>query len=202
MSYMSASTGRIQRDAELFTDIRLTFCKASDEKMKINFVPFIYQEYKTIRQNRMMIFDIYKGVIAEPDPINPSKVNQKYVYVDKQGFNCFSICRTSEILEERISDGSLLRIRQQAKYQLQTLYTEKLGRIHCQEFLITHDNAGADQQMVGQKQILFSKKLIQDVDWQFLQKTQSVPFYDAEGRVKGCQLVLQKGYDEFSHVNL
>ena len=49
MSYMSASTGRIQRDAELFTDIRLTFCKASDEKMKINFVPFIYQEYKTIR---------------------------------------------------------------------------------------------------------------------------------------------------------
>ena len=60
----------------------------------------------------MMVFDIYKGTIAEPDPINPSKVNQKYVYVDKQGFNCFSICRTSDILEEKIDGGSnLLRIR-------------------------------------------------------------------------------------------
>lgn len=64
---MSASTGMIERDMQEFVDIRLTFCKASDEKMNINFVPFIYQEFKTIKRNRMMIFDIYRGKIDDPN---------------------------------------------------------------------------------------------------------------------------------------
>ena len=60
-------------------------------------MPFIYQGFQSIENNKILIFDIYKFKVEYDESINPSKVSQKYIYQDTTGFNCFSICRTSEL---------------------------------------------------------------------------------------------------------
>jgi len=84
----------------MYQEISITFFKPSAvDKIRtyLKFMPFVYQGFQSIENNKMLIFDIYKFNVEFSQSINPSKVSQKYIYQDTSGFNCFSICRTSEV---------------------------------------------------------------------------------------------------------
>ena len=143
-----------------YREIKLFFCKEVDQKVFINFIPFIYQERYSMLTNKLIVYDIYTQQIDGSESINPSQSNKKYLHMDKFGFNNFSISRTTDINEEQDenakSNGKLLKVKQQAKYQIFTLYTEKLGRYSCQEYIISHSVNGTENITIGQKQLLFS----------------------------------------------
>jgi hypothetical protein len=68
-------------------------------RRNINFIPFIYQD-KTLDNNKFLIFDIFENSLSTPVYINPTSKSQKYIYEDDEGYNCFSLCRTSDVNEE------------------------------------------------------------------------------------------------------
>ena len=70
------------------------------------------------------------------------------------------------------------------------MYTEKLGRIKVDEILISHTSKSIYVQTIGMKNILLSKNLIQLYDWINIKDSYSVPFTDATGSIKGCELIL------------
>ena len=79
-----------------------------------------------------------------------------------------------------------------AKYSLFTFFSEKLGRIQVQDFLVHGKDKDINIQLIGQKQILLSNQFIQTCDFELLMnESQAIPFYD-ENIVKGCQLILSK----------
>jgi len=107
----------------------------------VNFIPFIYQD-KTLENNNFLIYDILENSISKSSCVNPPRKSMKYIYEDEQGYNCFSLCRTSDINEEeskvrRKKYGDYKK--QTAKYQLFLLFSEKVGIIQTNEYLITHD---------------------------------------------------------------
>lgn len=42
-----------------YREIKLFFCKEVDQKVFINFVPFIYQERNSVLTNKLIVYDIY-----------------------------------------------------------------------------------------------------------------------------------------------
>ena len=113
----------------------------SDEKSLINFIPFIYQHSHDSETNRLMIFDTYRNTIVCNQSVNPSPENVKYLYEDEQGYNTFYLSRTSDIFESEERKNWEEGIgpnfkRQMAKYQVFSLYTEKVGRFDCKEILV------------------------------------------------------------------
>lgn len=72
------------------------------------------------------------------------------------------ISRTSEVedFEYNPNGGKNHEDIQRARYQIFTLYSEKVGRIQGEEFLVQKDEHGARAHTIGQKQILLSNKII------------------------------------------
>lgn len=62
-----------------------------------------------------MVLDIYKLQLSKGLSINPSTSNIKYLYVDKTGYNTFSISRTTDVYEEMDDEAkgtsSLLKVK-------------------------------------------------------------------------------------------
>lgn len=129
-----------------------------DIRRNVNFIPFVYQD-KSIDNNNFLIYDILENRLSSPACINPARRSLKYIYEDEQGYNCFSLCRTSDVNEEesKVRPKRSGIKRQTAKYQLFMLFSEKVGIIEGQEFLITHDKEMRLQQ-IGKKEIILSKK--------------------------------------------
>ena len=98
MSYDSARAGYYD---DHFTDIKLTFIQVKDMRRNVNFIPFIYQD-KSVNNNNFLIYDIIQSDVKCCVSVNPPKKSLKYIYEDEQGFNVFSLCRTSDINEEEI----------------------------------------------------------------------------------------------------
>jgi hypothetical protein len=69
--------------------------------------------------------------MSDPICINPSEESLDQLFVDDQGFNCFSICKTSEVDVENKSDDSYFKKTplQRARYQVFVLFAEKVGII-------------------------------------------------------------------------
>ena len=63
-------------DPYQYIDMKLTICKAADDKCKINFLPMIYQEKQQTLSNVIMVFDITKNKIVERLSIAPSPENE------------------------------------------------------------------------------------------------------------------------------
>ena len=78
---------------------------------------------------------------------NPNIKSQQYLYEDEQQFNVFSLCRTSDLYEDKIknSKGIDYDVRQRIKYQIFTYYTEKLGYFEIYDILITYHLSGMIQ---------------------------------------------------------
>jgi len=80
-----------------FIEIKLTFPNLTDDRVNINFIPMIYQHINNIDCNRLLIYDVIQEEFATPIHINPTFLNQKLMYTDESGYNCYSICRTSDV---------------------------------------------------------------------------------------------------------
>lgn len=66
------------------------------------------------------------------EQIGPQPSHQKYMCIDKLGFNQYQLCRSSDIEEKNLNqkpDSPKLQI---AKFTLATYYNERLGRIRFQ----------------------------------------------------------------------
>lgn len=125
--------------------------------------------------------------------------------MDDQGFNCFKIMRSAEMIDHtdkvkrnfNITGKGKNQALQEQKFQVFTLYIETLGRIQIQEFLIkqmTNTNAQGSNyqfQLVGQKQIFLSNKCIKNTNWNYLKQSTIIPFLDDELVQQGCQCILQ-----------
>ena len=114
-----------------YTEVKLTFIQVKDIRRNVNFIPFIYQD-RTLENNNFLIYDISENQMSKPVCVNPPKKSMKYIYEDEQGFNCFSLCRTSDINEQESKGRKKKHAdqkRQTAKYQLFLLFSEKVGII-------------------------------------------------------------------------
>lgn len=174
-----------------YKEMYLTFTKVlPDAHFKMDYVPFIYQERANNNFNKLIVFDIYNNSLGEYISINQTPKNENYIYEDEDGYNVFMLCRTSEpqMLSGKAYTNPIDI--QSARFQVFVLYTEKIGRIQAEEFLISHKKTGVVTQVIGQKQLLFSKKIIQECDWTNIRKSQALPFYDNMGQIKGCQMIL------------
>jgi|TARA_B110000285_G_scaffold200246_1_gene234007 hypothetical protein len=73
----------------------------------------------------------------------------QYLYENDSGWNKLQLCRTSDVYERNAfewysSRGGLPRDMklQKAKFQVFTLYNEKLGAITAQEYLVSYELKG------------------------------------------------------------
>ena len=126
----------------------------------------------------LLIYDIVNDKISNCISVSPSIKSQPYLYSNRD-FNCFTMCRISDVFEEG-------RKIQRAKYQLFTIFQEKLGMLSGTEYLITYTPEKTHIQTIGYKLAMLSKKVIQKYDWLFIKNSSVVPFYDGCGSVKGC----------------
>ena len=143
-----------------------------------------------MENNKFIIYDIAKNSFEAIEPINPSQQKRPYLYEDDDQFNVFVICRTSELFTDK---NEKREVRQRAKYQIYSFYEEKLGIFSVNEIIISHTNSSIYVQMIGLKNILLSKKIIQNFDWLDIKNTYSLPYVDmterdgkVDGRIKGC----------------
>jgi hypothetical protein len=96
---------------------------------------FIFQEQNNDESNFLLIYDIEKNDITRKIPINPRKGNMKYLHVDDYGYNSYKICRTAEITTEKDPNKSMFATRerfiQRSKFQVFSIFSQRLGRILC-----------------------------------------------------------------------
>jgi len=106
----------------------------------MNFLPFVYQEKNNSNVNKLIVYDICNNEPTEFLAMSPPDEQKEYLYENENGYNKFMICRSSEVYEQLIGKGLISKqTMSKAKFQVFTLYSEKIGRLHCEEFIITHD---------------------------------------------------------------
>ena len=59
---------------------------------------------RNIDANCLVVYDIEKNDFIKKFNINPNKKNQKYIFIDDQGFCTFNLCRSRDVLFERVSN--------------------------------------------------------------------------------------------------
>lgn len=83
------------------------------------------------------------------------------------------------------------------------LFSEKIGRLHCEEFIISHDNNSTTVETFGLKEILFSNKIISKIEWDVIRRSEVFPYLDKVNSCKGCKLRLQLGpNDDGAWINM
>lgn len=119
----------------------------------MDFFVFIYQERSDYENNKLMVFNVRDFDQPEHYSINPSPNSIDYIFEDEEGYNTFLMTRTSEIenFKWNISGSKSVSDIQRARYQIFTLYSEKVGRIQGEEFLVQIDEYGARAHTIGQK---------------------------------------------------
>ena len=145
--------------------------------------------------NRLLVYNCFQQKFCAPEAINPTLPNQKYMYTDQSGFQCYLFTLSSDILpksENFQCDKIHFKF---AKFSLFTFFQEKFGRIQVQDFMIYNKKVKNEQEiitkLIGQKQILLSNEFIENADYKVIVNSQAVPFYH-EDKIKGCQLILNK----------
>ena len=61
--------------------------------------------------------------------------------------------------------------RQMVRYVFFFLFSEKIGRLQGEEFLITHSKQGMITQTIGHKEIIMSKTIIEKCEWACLKNS-------------------------------
>lgn len=138
----------------------------------MNFIPFIYQEKNNSILNKLIVFDICNNKPTAFMSVNPYQSSQDYLYENDNGYNKFMICRSSDMYEQQASSKILTTsqssVHSKVKFQVFTLYSEKIGRLQCEEFIISHDNHQTKVETFGLKDILFSNKIISKIEWDII----------------------------------
>lgn len=99
----------------------------------MNFIPFIYQEKNNSILNKLIVFDICNNKPTAFMSVNPYQSSQDYLYENDNGYNKFMICRSSDMYEQQASSKILTTsqssVHSKVKFQVFTLYSEKIGRL-------------------------------------------------------------------------
>ena len=177
-----------------FKKINLTFSKQLRKKANINFMSFIYQESQNTDRNSFINFDIFQQRMTPPINISPSNESKDYLYQDERGFNSFQLCRTSDIFEQVDSIKSFGQEKklkkQMVRYAFFFLFSEKIGRLQGEEFLVTHSKKGMITQTIGYKEIILIKKIIEHCEWGCLKNSYAVSYLEEKTEIiKGTKLV-------------
>lgn len=80
-------------------NINLTFETCYDNRACINFIPFIYQEKKSLQTHNMCIFDIEKMMVTKHHCINTNKVARRFLRYNDFGFAIYTLTRTSDCFD-------------------------------------------------------------------------------------------------------
>ena len=156
--------------------------------------------------NKFIVFDICNNAATEFLSMNPSEKQKDYVYENENGYNKFLICRSSDMYEQPTGSrtpAGQSSIYSKAKYSVFTLYSEKIGRMHCEEFIISHDSQHTKVETIGQKEILFSNKIISLIEWDQIRRSEVYPYLDNLNSCKGSKIKLIMGpNDEGAYINL
>ena len=100
----SAKPSQISEKEDFYTDIKLSFIQVKDIEPDIFFIPFIYQD-KGLENNTILVYDFVQQKMSEPVCINPSEESMECLHIDDQGYNCFSICKSSKVEPEDPYEG-------------------------------------------------------------------------------------------------
>lgn len=101
-------------------NINLTFEICFDNRSCINFIPFIYQEKKSLQTHHLLIFDIEKMMVTKHHCINTNKVARKFLRYNEFGFAIYTLTRTSDCFDQRTVNG--VATKQIVKYQVGQQY--------------------------------------------------------------------------------
>lgn len=77
------------------------------------------------------------------------------------------------------------------KYQVFTLYRERIGRMFGEEFLMNHDEKKTQIQTIGQKHLLFSRDVMKNFQWENIRRSEAHPYLDENNSTKGCVIHLK-----------
>lgn len=186
-------------------NINLTFELCYDNKSNINFIPFIYQEKKSLQTHHLCVFDIEKMMVIKHTCINSNKNCRKFLRYNEFGFSIYNLTRTSDAYDIKIQNG--IPVKQLVKYQVGAQYYLPDGdknesarmalnpastTIDLSEWVVTYYPGIKNRiQLIGKKQLLlsdtFQARRLLSFDDIFI-----LPFFDKQCRVKGSQLVLQE----------
>lgn len=81
--------------------LNLTFQMCQDNKTQLEFVPFIYQERKTIDTHSFCIFNIESMRVVKSDCILPHMKLRKYLRLTEAGFANYQLTRTSDCFDQK-----------------------------------------------------------------------------------------------------
>lgn len=173
----------------------------------MNFIPFIYQEKNNSILNKLIVYDICNNDASNILTMNPFEKQKDYLYENENGYNKFLLCRSSDMYEQpvqgKLLDNQKNRIHSKVKYQVFALYSEKIGRLHCEEFIISHDSQLTKVETVGLKEILFSNRIISKIEWDVIRQSEVFPYLDKDSSCKGSKLKLVLGpNDDGAWVNM
>ena len=82
-------------------NINLTFELCYDNRSNINFIPFIYQEKKSLMTHHLCVFDIEKMRVVKHFAINPVKFSRRFLRYNEYGFAIYTLTRTSDVFTNR-----------------------------------------------------------------------------------------------------
>lgn len=134
--------------------------------------------------------------------INPTPKGTDFISEDDEGYNRFMIVRSSQY--EHVP--SLINKRnkiERARYQVFTIYSEKIGIFHGEEFLVERDMQGVRAHTIGQKCILFSKQIVFESDWSNIKNSYTISHrtgHNNDNEISGCDLIINIKKNEDSYV--
>lgn len=79
--------------------IHLTFETLYDMRQSIEFLPFIYQEQKTLNSHQLLVLDINTMQIVGKTCINSNLEIRKYLRKSQAGYAMYTLTRTSDIYD-------------------------------------------------------------------------------------------------------
>lgn len=101
---------QLHQDAnEKFQNIHLTVETLFDMRKTYEFLPFIYQESRSLASHNLLVLDINKMAIAGKTSINSSMAIRAYLRMSEAGYAMYTLTRTSDVFEQKL--GFMSRIR-------------------------------------------------------------------------------------------
>lgn len=160
---------QLHQDGEKQQSMHLTVETLFDMRKRYEFLPFIYQEKRSLASHNLLVLDLNSMTIAGKTCINSNMAIRTYLRRSEAGFAMYTLTRTSDIFDQKISFMDRMRgnsadaCSQVAKFQITHQYhldDEEESRnpakctIEFSEILVRFNNKSATStklQLVGRK---------------------------------------------------
>lgn len=93
---------QLLQDEQQNSNIHLTFETLLDMRKKIEYLPFIYQEKKSLASHNLLVLDINTMQVAGKACINSNLTIREYLRKSPAGYAMYTLTRTSDIFDQKI----------------------------------------------------------------------------------------------------